>query len=66
MKKISSCNGVDLRALPPHERAEALRDMLRKHFGERPGVAGFRTAARIRKLNRIAFRAVSHVPSRAS
>ena len=53
MKPNSKRNESALRALPPHQRAEALRDMLRKRFGERPGVAGFRTNAKVRKLNRV-------------
>lgn len=66
MKTISSHIGSELRALPPHARAEALRDMLRKHFGERPGVAGFRTVAKIRKLNRVANRVSNHALARRS
>lgn len=38
----------NLRSLPPKQRADALRNLLRDRFGNKPGIVGFRKPAKAR------------------
>lgn len=48
----------DLRSLPPRERAEALRALLRDRFGNKPGITGFRQPSRERARRALAAMAI--------